>query len=117
MLYGGRAGAFGSLQALRALLSAGRCEVNEMSIAAPMVRALVEMVERAGVAREEFLGRAGVSDERLSDGSERFDAEEFDAIQRLALDLTGDEAFGLHLAEQVSEAAFDLLGHLISHAP
>jgi AraC-like DNA-binding protein len=82
-----------------------------------MVRALVEMVERAGVARHEFLVRAGVSGERLSDSSGRFEAEEFGSMQRLALDMTCDEALGIHLAEHASEAAFDLLGHLVSHAP
>lgn len=88
-----------------------------MSIAAPIVRALVEMVERAGVPRHDFLRRAGVTAERLADGVERFTLDEFESIQRLALDLTHDEALGLHLAESASEAAFDVLGHLVSHAP
>jgi AraC-like DNA-binding protein len=88
-----------------------------MSIAAPIVRALVEVVERAGVPRQDFLGKAGVTAERLADGVERFGLDEFERMQLLALDLTGDEALGLHLAESSSEAAFDLLGHLVSHAP
>jgi AraC-like DNA-binding protein len=88
-----------------------------MSVAAAVVRALVEMVERSGVARSDFMRRAGVADERLSDVAARFDLDEFDAIQRLALDVTGDEALGLHLAENASEAAFDVLGHLVSCAP
>lgn len=88
-----------------------------MSIAAPIVRALVEVVERSGVTRHEFLSRAGISEQRFADGDERFAPEEFDALQRLALDLTGDQALGLHLAERASEAAFDLLGDLVSRAP
>ncbi len=88
-----------------------------MSVASPMVRALIEAVERSGVARQDFLGRAGVTEDRVSDGSERFTLEEFDAIQRAALDLTRDEALGLHLAEHASEAAFGLVAHLVSHAP
>jgi AraC-like DNA-binding protein len=75
------------------------------------------MVERYGISRSAFLARAGVSEERLADSDERFTFQEVDALQRLALDLTGDEALGLHLAEHASEAAFDLFGHLISHAP
>src|ERR1019366_5040349 len=30
---------------------------------------------------------------------------------------TGDEALGLHIAEQATEAAFDLMAPLVSHAP
>ncbi|HEX4478121.1 MAG TPA: AraC family transcriptional regulator [Polyangiaceae bacterium] len=88
-----------------------------MSIAAPIVRALVEVVERDGVPRQDFLRRAGVTAERFADGLGRFTLDEFESIQRLALDVTGDEALGLHLAEGASEAAFDVLGHLVAHAP
>lgn len=88
-----------------------------MSIAVPMVRALIEVVERAGVPRREFLKMVGVAEHRLSDGDERFTLQEFDAIQRLALDLTGDEALGFRLAEHGSQAAFALVGNLVSLAP
>src|SRR5262249_31910426 len=39
------------------------------------------------------------------------------ALEESALDLTGDEALGLRLAEQSSEAAFDVVAHLTTHAP
>lgn len=81
------------------------------------MRALVEVLERAGVPRHDFLKKAGVAERRLSDGDERFSLAEFDGIQHLALDLTGDEALGLHLAEHASEAAFAVVGHLVSLAP
>ena len=88
-----------------------------MSIAVPIVRALVEAVERSGVPRRDFLIRALLSESRLADGNARFTAEELDALERLALEMTGDEALGLHLAEHASEAAFAVLGALVSHAP
>jgi len=88
-----------------------------VSIAVPMVRALIEVVERAGVPRQRFLKAAGLSEDRLSDGDGRFTLQEFDAIQRLALDLTGDEALGFRLAEHASQAAFAVLGNLIALAP
>src|SRR5262249_5117208 len=90
---------------------------RNVSIAAPIARALVEVVEGSGVPRHEFLTKAALSEQRLADGDERFTIQELDAIQRLALDVTRDEALGLHLAERASEAAFDVLGHLVSHAP
>ncbi len=88
-----------------------------MSIATPVARALIEVVELAGVPRQDFLQRAGVTAERLADGLGRFELHEFERMQLLALDMTRDEALGLHLAESASEAAFDVLGHLVSHAP
>jgi AraC-like DNA-binding protein len=88
-----------------------------VSIAVPMVRALIEVVERAGVSRQAFLSSIGVAEERLSNGDERFTLQEFDVIQRAALELTGDEALGFRLAEHASQAAFAVVGNLVSLAP
>jgi AraC-like DNA-binding protein len=88
-----------------------------VSVAVPMVRALIEVVERAGVPRREFLKSVGLAEQRLADGDQHFTLEEFDDMQCVALDLTRDEALGLHLAEHGSQAAFALVGNLISLAP
>jgi AraC-like DNA-binding protein len=61
--------------------------------------------------------RAALKESRVTDGSARFTLEEFEAIQLAALDATGDEALGLHLAEYTTDAAFDVVGHLLAHAP
>jgi AraC-like DNA-binding protein len=47
----------------------------------------------------------------------RFALVDFAALHSRALDLTGDEALGLHMAERVPEGAFDLIAHLVAHAP
>jgi AraC-like DNA-binding protein len=88
-----------------------------MTVSVSVVRALIEVVERGGVPRQAFLRKALLSDCRLSDADARFTLDEFDAVQRVALDLTGDEALGLHFAEHASEAAFSILGHLVAVAP
>jgi AraC-like DNA-binding protein len=88
-----------------------------MSVAVPMVRALIEVVERAGVPRREFLKAVGLAEHRLSDGDQCFTLKEFDDMQRVALDLTGDEALGFRLVEHGSQAAFALVGNLVSLAP
>jgi len=88
-----------------------------MTVSAPLLRVLVEVVERSGVAREEFFRHAGFDEQRLAQGTERFDLEEFERLEAVAVDLTKNEALALHVAEQASEASFDLVGHLISHAP
>ena len=88
-----------------------------MSVAVPMVRALIEVVERAGVPRHELLKSVGLSEDRLSNGDERFTLQEFDVIQRAALELTGDETLGFRLAEHGNQAAFAVVGNLVSLAP
>jgi len=87
-----------------------------MSVAVPMVRALIEVVERAGVPRREFLKAVGLAEDRLSNGDERVTLKEFDDMVRVALDRTGDEALGFRLAEN-GQAAFALVANLIALAP
>jgi AraC-like DNA-binding protein len=88
-----------------------------MSVSTVLVRVLVEAVERSGVPRTALLGAAGIDADRLAAASGRFELEDFAALQTAALDLTSDEALGLHMAEQATEGGFDLLAHLIMHAP
>jgi len=47
----------------------------------------------------------------------RLDFEEFGRVLSAAVAATGDEALGLHLAEQMPEGAADLLAHVAAHAP
>jgi AraC-like DNA-binding protein len=84
-----------------------------------MVRLLVDAIERAGIPREELVGPAGLRDDAdwLGDASVRVDLSEYERLHARALALTGDEALGLHIAEQASESSFDLLAPLVSHAP
>jgi AraC-like DNA-binding protein len=82
-----------------------------------IVRALVEVVERAGVTREALLAAAGLEVARLDDLLGGFAFPEFVALEDTALALTRDDALGLRLAEQSSEAAFDIVAHLTTHAP
>jgi AraC-like DNA-binding protein len=88
-----------------------------MGFAASFVWAIVEAVERAGVTRAALFAGTNVAPERLARVHERFDVHEFALIQTRALDLTRDEALGLHIAEHVQEASFDIVAHLVSHSP
>lgn len=88
-----------------------------MSVATPLVRVLVDAVELTGVPRRHFIERAGLSnDPRLTDGSQRFELEEYERLQRLALELTGNPALFLQIADRVNPAAFDMMGHLVVHS-
>jgi AraC-like DNA-binding protein len=82
-----------------------------------MVRVLVDAVERAGVPPGELLRSQNIDPARLGEADGRFDLQEFALLQMRAMDLTRDEALGLHMAERTHDSAFDLLAHLVSHAP
>jgi AraC-like DNA-binding protein len=88
-----------------------------MGFSALFVRAIVEAAERAGVMRDTLFEGTEIDAARLGQVHDRFDLAEFAKIQTRALDVTGDEALGLHIAERVQEASFDLVAHLITHSP
>ncbi len=88
-----------------------------MSVSTIMVRVLADAVERAGVPREELLLPLGIDPARLTEVEGRFEPEVFAGLQVRAMDLTGDEALGLHMAERTHDSAFDLIAHVVSHAP
>src|SRR4051812_21921386 len=92
-------------------------KASDPSVSSILVRALVDVVERAGVSRAALLDGAAIDPRRLAQTIDRIDLETFARLQVRALDLTGDEALGLHMAEHTSEAAFDLAAHLVAHAP
>ncbi|HEX2679337.1 MAG TPA: AraC family transcriptional regulator [Polyangiales bacterium] len=86
-----------------------------MSVSISLVRALVEAVDRGGVSPERFLEQASFPRVLLDDASARIEVSTYDALQELALDLTGDPALGLHMGDQPSVSAFQIVGLLASH--
>lgn len=81
-----------------------------------LVRALVEVVERCGVPRDALLAAAKLDPARLDDLLGGFAFAELVALEECALELTGEDDLGLRVADQSSEAAFDVVAHLASHA-
>jgi AraC-like DNA-binding protein len=88
-----------------------------MGVSTVLVRVVVEGVERGGVPRDALLSAAGIEARHLEQVHDRVDYATFARLQSHAMDLSGDEALGLHIGEQASEASFDLLAHVVSHAP
>jgi AraC-like DNA-binding protein len=88
-----------------------------MAVSGVLVRVLVDAVERSGVARNEILQAANIDPGRLVDANARFELKEFATFQLCAMDLTRDEALGLHIIERFDDGAFDLISHLVVHAP
>lgn len=87
-----------------------------MTFSIGFVRALLECVERAGVGRAEFFRAAQFDAARLDDLAGRISVEEYDVLQDLSLDLTGDSAFALRMGEEAKFASFDVVTHLVAHA-
>jgi AraC-like DNA-binding protein len=88
-----------------------------MGVSGVLVRVLVDAAERAGVARGDLLRSANIDPARLVEADARFDLKEFATLQMQAMDLTRDEALGLHIIERFDDGAFDLISHLVVHAP
>jgi AraC-like DNA-binding protein len=87
-----------------------------MAVSILLARALVEGVENAGTSRAAFLEQAGLTSERLDDVEERLDVEEYASMIELALDITGDQALGLHMGIASNAATYSLIAPLVSHA-
>jgi AraC-like DNA-binding protein len=87
-----------------------------MQVSILMVRALANVVERAGVTRDRFLSAAGLDSALVDDNNTRLSLEDYKRVLRAAISVSGDEAFGLHMGEQTHSIAFDVLGALLERA-
>ncbi|MFO0694667.1 MAG: AraC family transcriptional regulator [Polyangiales bacterium] len=84
------------------------------TIAISLVRAIVDELERQGVEPTVLLEEAGIEPWWLDDPQIRIDVATWDRLQRIALERSGDPAFGLHMGEHASSAAFSVLGHMVA---
>jgi AraC-like DNA-binding protein len=86
-----------------------------MTVSVTLVQTLLEAVERAGGDPDALLAECGLDRSLIEAPSARFDAARYDALHERALDVTGDPALGLHLAEHARLAAFHLVGFLTAN--
>jgi AraC-like DNA-binding protein len=80
------------------------------------VHALIEALERSGISRERFLEAAPIDRALLEGAGGRLSIPSFDALLGLALELTGDPAFGLRMGGLVNPATYRLSMDLMAHA-
>lgn len=80
------------------------------------VHALMDALERSGVQRERFLQAAPIDRALLDRLDGRMSLATFDALLDLALSLSGDPAFGLHMGDAVNPGNYNLTTHLAVHA-
>jgi AraC-like DNA-binding protein len=81
-----------------------------------IVRGLVEALEQVGVSRPDVLRAAQLDAEQLASEEACVPRAVVYRVCELALDLTGDPAFGLHWAERLREPTFNPVSHLIAHS-
>ncbi|HMJ12193.1 MAG TPA: AraC family transcriptional regulator ligand-binding domain-containing protein, partial [Polyangiaceae bacterium] len=91
-------------------------ERDEISVAVPVVRALVEVVDSFGVTQARLFEAAGVDEARMAEAFARFAGREFERLQCTAMDLTGRETLGFQMVK-VSDGAFGVVAHVVAHAP
>jgi AraC-like DNA-binding protein len=85
------------------------------TVSISLVRALVEQLERMGIAPSLFAERAALSLSELEDPARRIDLSSYDRAHLAALELSSDPALGLHLGEHAPLAAFNVVGPLTAH--
>lgn len=84
------------------------------TVAVSLVRAVADELAHQGVEPSPLLIESGIDPTLLDDASSRVDLALYDRFQSLALVRTGDAAFGLHMGEHGSLAAFSTLGHMVA---
>ena len=89
---------------------------RESTISVLVLRALVDAVARTGIAPATFLAAAQLRPEQLVAADARVSTSTLFGACELALDLTGDPAFGLHWAESLSQGTFAPVSHLVAHS-
>ena len=87
-----------------------------MRISVLFVHAIVEALERCGVSRDRFLRAAGLQAAQLERTDLSLDFKTYEAVSEVAISLSGDEAFGLHMIDRVNPASYNLTAHLAAHA-
>ena len=87
-----------------------------MSVSVIFVHTLAETVEAAGVSRDEIFKAAAIDRARFDDIDARVGHDEYNRLLVAALEITGDDALGLHMAEQANLVSFGVFAHVAAHA-
>lgn len=88
----------------------------EPSVSNLFIGVISRSLERRGVDPSQLCAELDPS-ALSSAGSSRLRLSQLQALFARAVRLSGDPAFGLHVASETSEASLGLLAHLILHAP
>lgn len=87
-----------------------------MTVSVVLVRVLMEAATQTGVPAERLLSVANFDARRLDDNAGRVSVAEYETLQSAAIELTGDEALGLHIGERSNFSGFDVAAGLVAFA-
>jgi AraC-like DNA-binding protein len=87
----------------------------EGAVSVRVIRNLLHTVEQAGVPQIKLLHAAQIDPEQLGTAEARLPRELVYRLCELAVEVTGDPAFGLHWAERLDASAFPPISHLVHH--
>ncbi|MET0657604.1 MAG: AraC family transcriptional regulator [Steroidobacteraceae bacterium] len=90
---------------------------RESTVSMQTLRGLVDVVEQAGVSKQQFLRAARIEPAMLESVDGRIQRSQIYQLCELGMELTGDEALGLHWSARLVASAFNPISDLISHAP
>lgn len=87
------------------------------TVSIQVVRGIALAVEQVGVPKSRLLRAAQLTAEELDVAERRILRSEFLRLCQLAIDLTGDSAFGLHWVEKLNADSYGPVSHLITYSP
>jgi AraC-like DNA-binding protein len=89
---------------------------KRFTVGALIVRAMARAAAAAGIDITDVLEAHGTSLDRIQDPDARLPHELALALWQEMPRRTGDDAFGLHLAQQIPRGAYEVLDHAMRHA-
>lgn len=89
---------------------------RDFAVSSDVLRALFDVVERAGVPRLQLLREAKLAGHELDAADARVPRVVMYWLCERAIELTGDPALGLHWAETISGSTFAPVSPLIAHS-
>src|ERR1700675_4552114 len=95
--------------------NAAKKSVPGLTVAAGVVRGLMELAVSKGANRAELCARSGVTAEELRDIDRRIPFAKYVALMRAGQELSNDPALALHFGETNDMAQFSVVG-LIAYA-
>jgi AraC-like DNA-binding protein len=84
-----------------------------MNVSITIVRAIVDELQRRGVAPSEACACAGFDAEELADATARIPVARYERAVSAALDVSADPSLGLHVAWSAPAGALHVVGHLL----
>src|SRR5215510_15389936 len=87
------------------------------TIQARSVEKILRLAAKKGVAANSLYESVNLEPTVLTDPDSRIPFSQLVALYETAAQLTGDDHFGLHVAENVNLAAFDVVGYCALNSP